>query len=182
MSTYDIVSIPKSSLVFEQTVALLEESWPHCYPEKVARQTMEQLIETGIFLVALQGSVLLGMIGAQPQYGKTGWELHPLAVDVNHRFKGIGKALVKALEHAVSNAGGIVMYLGTDDAFDQTSLADSDLFDRPFEKIKAIKNKANHPYTFYEKCGYTIVGVIPDANGFHRPDIIMAKRIAFQSS
>ncbi len=182
MSAYDIVPIPKASLVFEQAVALFEETWPHCYSNKVARADLEHCIESGIFLVALNGTVLLGMIGAQPQYGKTGWELHPLAVDVNHRFKGIGKALVEALEDAVSKAGGIVIYLGTDDEFYQTSLSEGDLFDHPLEKIKAIKNKANHPYTFYEKCGYQIVGVIPDANGFNRPDIMMAKRIAFQSA
>ncbi len=34
-----------------------------------------------------------------------------------------------------------------------------------------------HLYGFYQRVGYTIVGVLPDANGFGRPDIFMAKRI-----
>jgi aminoglycoside 6'-N-acetyltransferase I len=30
---------------------------------------------------------------------------------------------------------------------------------------------------FYQKLGYVIVGVIPDANGPGKPDIMMAKRV-----
>ena len=33
-------------------------------------------------------------------------------------------------------------------------------------------------YEFYQKIGFSFVGVIPDANGFGKPDIIMAKRVA----
>jgi len=29
----------------------------------------------------------------------------------------------------------------------------------------------------YQKCGFVIVGVVPDANGLGKPDILMAKRI-----
>lgn len=69
------------------------------------------------------------------------------------------------------------MYLGTDDEFGRTTLFGTDLFDRRFEKIQNIKNLGNHPYEFYQKIGYVIVGVIPDANGPGKPDIWMAKRL-----
>ena len=52
-----------------------------------------------------------------------------------------------------------------------------DLYDDTFDKIKNIQNTGNHPFPFYEKLGYKIVGVIPDANGIGKPDILMAKRI-----
>ena len=29
----------------------------------------------------------------------------------------------------------------------------------------------------YQKCGFVIVGVVPDANGPGKPDILMAKRV-----
>jgi aminoglycoside 6'-N-acetyltransferase I len=34
-----------------------------------------------------------------------------------------------------------------------------------------------HPYEFYQKMGFAIVGVMPDANGIGKPDIYMAKRL-----
>ena len=46
-----------------------------------------------------------------------------------------------------------------------------------FEHVARIRNLKGHPYEFYQKLGYVIVGVIPDANGPGKPDIIMARRI-----
>ena len=58
----------------------------------------------------------------------------------------------------------IDIYLGSDDEFDKTTLANN-LFDDLYSKIKNIRNLERHPYEFYQKIGYQIVGVIPDANG-----------------
>ena len=69
------------------------------------------------------------------------------------------------------------LYLGTDDEFFQTSLSQGDLFEDTFEKIQNIRNLARHPYEFYQKQGFQIVGVLPDANGPGKPDIWMAKRV-----
>ena len=67
--------------------------------------------------------------------------------------------------------------LGTDDERGETSLAGLELFPDPPEHLRNLKNPGGHPYEFYQKVGYTVVGVIPDANGFGKPDIFMAKRI-----
>ena len=34
-----------------------------------------------------------------------------------------------------------------------------------------------HPYEFYQKQGFVIIGVMPDANGLGKPDILMAKSV-----
>lgn len=34
---------------------------------------------------------------------------------------------------------------------------------RFFEKMQNVKNLKRHPFEFYQKIGYRIVGVIPDA-------------------
>ena len=45
-------------------------------------------------------------------------------------------------------------------------------------RLAGIRNLRRHPYEFYQKLGYVIIGAIPDANGFGKPDILMAKRIS----
>jgi aminoglycoside 6'-N-acetyltransferase I len=52
------------------------------------------------------------------------------------------------------------------------------LFPNGYEHIGHIKNLGRHPYEFYQRLGYVIVGVIPDANGPGKPDILMAKSVA----
>ena len=71
--------------------------------------------------------------------------------------------------------GGITVYLGTDDELGRTTLSGTDLFEDTFDKISNIKNLNGHPFEFYIKKGYKIVGVVPDANGIGKPDIIMAE-------
>ena len=120
---------------------------------------------------------LIGFIGAIPQYANTGWELHPLLVSKAYRFQGIGTLLVRAVEKEIALRGGVMIYLGSDDVEDKTTLSNTDLYQNTDTKIENIKNLSKHPYEFYEKLGYKIVGVIPDANGIGKPDIIMAKQI-----
>ena len=120
---------------------------------------------------------LLGWIGALPEYEGNAWELHPLIVHPAHQGRGIGRALVADLEEQVRGRGCLTIYLGTDDEDGMTSLSQVDLYENTWEHIANVQNLRGHPYTFYQKMGYTIVGVIPDANGWGKPDIWMAKRV-----
>jgi aminoglycoside 6'-N-acetyltransferase I len=52
-----------------------------------------------------------------------------------------------------------------------------DLYEDTWEKIRNIQNLKNHPFTFYQKLDYVIIGVMPDANGRGKPDIYMGKRV-----
>jgi aminoglycoside 6'-N-acetyltransferase I len=36
----------------------------------------------------------------------------------------------------------------------------------------------DHPAGFYSRMGFQVVGLIPDANGPGKPDILMAKRVS----
>ncbi len=101
-----------------------------------------------------------------------------MVVASTHRKQQIGTRLVSYLEKEVASYGGLVIYLGTDDVEGQTNLVETDLFEDTFAKLQEIKNINHHPYTFYEKLGYQIIGVIPDANGWNQPDIWLAKRVA----
>jgi aminoglycoside 6'-N-acetyltransferase I len=120
---------------------------------------------------------LLGMIGGIPQYDGKVWELHPLAVQPNLQGRGIARALVTDFEEQVRQRGGLTIMLGTDDEDGMTSLSNVDLYDDLWGKVRDIRNLKGHPYEFYQKMGYVITGVVPDANGIGKPDILMSKRV-----
>ena len=98
-------------------------------------------------------------------------------VHPEHQGKDIGSALVADLEQQVREWGGITIWLGTDDETNQTTLSAVDLYPDPLAHVARIRNLRRHPYEFYQKVGFVIVGVMPDANDWGKPDIFMAKRV-----
>jgi aminoglycoside 6'-N-acetyltransferase I len=141
-------------------------------------EVREMLEAERICRVALDdGGNLLGMIGGIPQYDGKVWELHPLAVQPHVQGQGVGRALVADFEEQVRQRGGLTVTLGTDDEDGMTSLANVDLYDDLWGKVRDIRNLKGHPYEFYQKMGYVITGVVPDANGIGKPDILMSKRV-----
>ncbi len=168
----------------QQAANLLVEGfrdhWPNAWPgfDSALHEIHEALKEEKINRIAVNHEgMVLGWIGGISEYNGNAWELHPLVVHPDHQRKGIGQALVADLEQQVKKRGGITIFLGTDDEDAMTSLSNKDLYPNLFEHIAEIHNLRGHPYEFYQKQGFTIVGVIPDANGFGKPDIMMAKRI-----
>jgi aminoglycoside 6'-N-acetyltransferase I len=161
-----------------QAAGLLRRAFPQAYLNGAEEEIGLILQPERVGFAAVDRDGLLGFVGAVPQYGVTAWELHPLVVDEGCRFQGVGTALCAALEEALRERGCLTVYLGTDDEFGRTSLSGTDLFEDTFEKIRNIRNLRRHPYEFYQKVGYKIVGVIPDANGIGKPDIWMAKSLA----
>ena len=136
------------------------------------------MIADGFARATLEGSLVLGWIGGLPEYEGRVWELHPLVVRRERRGEGIGRALVATFEAEAAARGGLTATLGTDDADAMTSLADVDLyrdFPRHLAEIRDLGRQ--HPFLFYQKLGYVVTGVIPDANGRGRPDICMSKDI-----
>ena len=156
------------------------EHWPEAWPtfEEGLKEIHEMLDAERICRAAVdENGNLLGIIGGIPGYDGNVWELHPLAVQPNLQGQGIGRALVADLEEQVRQRGGLTISLGSDDEDNMTSLSDVDLYENTWEKIQNIRNFKGHPFTFYQKMGYVITGVVPDANGRGKPDIIMSKRI-----
>ncbi|OJG71583.1 GNAT family acetyltransferase [Enterococcus phoeniculicola] len=177
-TTMIITEFDRESIALKnQLTDLLALTWPKDYGETASEKVEELLTDNRIAVAALEDDQLIGFVGAIPQYAMTGWEMHPLVVSSTQRGNRIGARLVQYLEKEVASKGGLTIYLGTDDETNQTTLSEDDLFENPFEKIRQIKNKENHPFEFYEKQGYQIVGVLPDVNGWNKPDILMAKRV-----
>ena len=160
-------------------VAGFREHAPDAWPDLAAAHAeVHAALEPGkVGRVArdIDGSVL-GWIGGHRFYARV-WELHPLVVAPAAQRRGIGRALVADLELQVRQRGGLTILLGSDDETDSTTLSGVDLYPDVWPHIRNIRNLRGHPFEFYLKVGYHVVGVIPDANGFGKPDILMAKRI-----
>ena len=126
---------------------------------------------------AVEDGRVVGWIGRVATYSHA-WELHPLAVTPGRQRHGIGAALTRELEARAKAAEVITLYLGTDDEYGGTSLHGSDLYPDVAGKIAGVTATARgHAFAFYRRLGYEIVGLIPDANGPGKPDILMAKRL-----
>ncbi len=178
---------PHQSDHIEQAAAILvrafRDNWPDAWPniDDALEEMQEMLAEDRVCRVALQPvdgkTRVIGWIGGIPGYDGLVWELHPLAVDPDFQGQGIGRALVLDFEAQVRMRGGLTITLGSDDENGMTTLADTDLYENLWEKIATIRNLKGHPYEFYQKLGFSIIGVIPDANGMGKPDILMGKRV-----
>ena len=158
----------------------MTDSWEKY--EDALEEVQESLEADRVSLVALtpEGEPL-GWIGGIKNYPHA-WELHPLVVHPDAREQGIGAALVLALEARLKELGARTIYLGTDDENNLTSLNEENLFPDPWPAIARIHQlpgaPIRHPYGFYQKMGYAITGIIPDASGPGKPDIIMTKVLA----
>lgn len=177
---------PEDEALIAQLAALLVDgfraNWPGAYSTMDdARDELRQSFAEGrISRVALdEDETALGWIAGQHSYARV-WELHPLVVRGDRRLEGIGRALVLDLETRVREKGGLTLMLGTDDEDDMTTLSGVDLYEDTWQHVSSIKNLKGHPYEFYQKLGYTIIGVVPDANGLGKPDILMAKRVGME--
>ena len=175
---------PDDKQFIQQAAQLIVDSfrehWPNAWPTiEDGLEEADELFEDGkICRAAIDNNGnLLGIIGGIPQYDDHVWELHPLAVQPSEQGKGIGKALVEDFESQVRERGGLTITLGSDDEDGMTSLSNVDVYEDLWDKVKNIRNLKRHPYEFYQKLGFVITGIVPDANGKGKPDIIMSKRV-----
>lgn len=164
----------------QQAAELLLNCFEHSWStlEEAIEEVKESLGSDRISRVAInERGNLIGWIAGVKQYDGNVWEMNPLVVNKDWQSKGIGTLLVYDFERRVSEKGGLTILLGTDDENSSTTIGSIDIYLDIYKNLQDIRNLKNHPYEFYQKVGYKIVGVIPDANGIGKPDILMAKRV-----
>jgi len=180
---YKFCKINESENIKEQAVQVLLETfseanmWPTINEKEALKTVNECLADENISIGIKIEDRLIGWIGLRPMYEKT-WELHPLAIKPEFRRKGYGKILINELEKIAQKKGIIGIIAGSDDETNKTSLSEKEITgENIFEEIKNIKNYKNHPFEFYKKCGFIIIGIVPNANGPKKPDIWLWKDI-----
>ena len=165
--------------VCELLVASFRELSPTWVPTtEAAREVVEEALEPEMFSrVLLVAGRVAGWVGARHDYGSL-WELHPLVVDPTQRGHGYGRALVDDVERLVAGAGGLTLLASTSDESNRTSLYGQDLFRDPLGALRDLKVFDRlHPLGFWQRMGFTLIGVVPDAEGPGKPSIQLAKRV-----
>ena len=170
--------------LLEAAAALLVEgfrdNWPDAWPTiEDGRVEVAEALEAGrVALAAVgPGGELAGWIGAIPEYRGRVWEVHPLVVDAAWRRRGVARALGDALAERAAGAGASTLWVGTDDEAGLTSIGGVDLYPDPLQHLASLRDLRGHPFAIYRRLGFCVAGVVPDANGPGRPDILMARRV-----
>jgi len=180
---YKICKIDESDVIKKQAAQILLETfpkadmWPDINEQKAIETVNECTSGENIAIGIKINEQLIGWMGLIPMYEKT-WEIHPMVIKHEYQKKGYGKILIDEMEKAAREKGIIGIVAGSDDETNKTSLSEKELTgENLFEEINKIKNYKNHPFEFYIKCGFSIVGIIPNANGPNKPDIWLWKDI-----
>ncbi len=167
----------------DQTAVLLHESfrgrsddWQDLHPAR--QEVLDSLDDEKISRVALgESDSVIGWVGGLPLYDGRVWEIHPIVVSERSRGMGVGRALLQDLETLVRARGALTLWAGSDDENGETSLSGVDLYADTPAALGNVQNLKKHPYGFFVRAGFRIVGVLPDANGRGKPDIFLAKRV-----
>ena len=165
-----------AKILFEASKSVTNSSWNTIEAAEI--EVLKCCNEEYIAIDYIQNDKLVGWIGLRPLYDNFTWELHPIMVKPELQKQKIGTRLLNEIERIAKKRNILNIILGTDDEFGKTSLSKIDLYtSNIFHEIENIKNLDNHPFEFYKKNGYKIIGVVPDANGLNKPDILMGKRL-----
>jgi aminoglycoside 6'-N-acetyltransferase I len=175
---------PHNERAIKQVAILLIEGFkahsPQAWPNMTValEEVRESFGKDRVSRIALDhNGEIIGWIGGLSQYDGNVWEIHPLVVKPNRQGGGIGWQLVRDFEDIVRKRGGLTIWVGADDEDNMTTLAGVDLYSNVLEHLAQIRNLRHHPYEFYQKLGFVIAGVMPDANGRGKPDIFLAKQV-----
>ena len=146
-----------------------------------AYETVQEALEPAkTCRVLLDDGKPLGWVAAGPTWGRI-WELHPLLIDPDHQKCGYGRLLANDIERFAIAGGATTMELSTSDTTGATNLSGIDLYADPLgalSRIDVVDEDVGHSYQFWLKVGYTIVGVLPDAEGPGMPSITFSKRLS----
>ncbi len=156
------------------------EDWPDAWPDFESALEEARECTTGdraAWVARDDDGHVAGWIGAIRGYRGNVWELHPMVVRRDLRGRGIGRALVDELANQARAAGAHTLWLGTDDENNRTTLGGVDLYPGVLDKVRELRDLGRHPFAFYQRMGFEVAGVLPDANGPGKPDILMAKRL-----
>ena len=159
------------------TFEAFKENAPEWLPTvDLARKQVTSATSAGrLGRVVLEQYEVAGWIGIIK--GKRVWEIHPIAIAIEHQYKGLGHLLVEDVARIAKEAGALTLFAGTSDEVGTTNLFGADLYADPASFIKGIEATGRNPFKFWQNAGFTVVGLMPDAEGIGKPAIHLARRL-----
>jgi len=178
MEYYELKKLNQTQL--DQCAILLHEELSNGWKTiEDAYDEIEELIQSdGYFYALIDNEKIIGWGGILPSYQGNVYEIHPMVIKNSYQNKGYGGLLLKHLEDKARSLGGLTIYAASDDEFEdrKSSLRGIDGYKDIYDKMKTFDPK-NHPARFYIKYGYQLIGLMPDANGIGKHDLILGKRL-----
>ena len=171
----------KDSALVERLAAITFEAFKENAPDWVPTIDLarNQVVSAGtrgsLGRVIIEQDQAAGWIGLIK--GKHVWEIHPIAVAIEYQYKGFGHLLVEDVARIATDAGALTLFAGTSDEVGTTNLFGVDLYANPAQSISNIQATGRNPFKFWENAGFTVVGLMPDAEGVGKPAIQLARRL-----
>jgi aminoglycoside 6'-N-acetyltransferase I len=158
--------------------AAAREHAPQWLPTRAhAREEIDDALEEGkLSFVAMAHGHPCGWVSGLHAYGRL-WEIHPLLIAPTHQGQGHGRRLVEHIEARLIERGALTIFVGTSDETGATNMHQSDLYADPGAAISNFEARSDHAVRFWQHMGYTLVGMIPDAEGPGLPSLQLCKRV-----
>jgi len=175
LQIHDTDTVMRVASLLHLGFAGISPAWPDltsAHAEVLAHSTA-----SNISLVATIDQSVIGWVAANPQYHGHAWELHPLVVAPAYRRRGVARTLVEQLIFQLRGRGASTVFVWCDDEIGSTSLAHTTLYPEPIHYTAHFHASPPHASLFYCSVGFALCGVLPDANGIGKPDILFARRV-----
>ena len=161
----------------EITFAAFKENAPEWLPTlDLARQQITSAASLGrLGRVILAQDQIAGWVGIVK--GRRIWEIHPIAIAIDQQYQGLGHILVEDVARLAKTAGALTLFASTSDEVGTTNLFGQNIYADPASAIKGIRATGRNPFEFWQHAGFTVVGLMPDAEGIGKPAIHLARRL-----
>jgi len=122
------------------------------------------------------GDTMLGWTAGYSTYNGYIWQLYPLVLATHSFNLDIGHLLIQDFEEQVRTRGGLSILLSID--VEPALIAPSILCENNlWQHMTALQRLDNHRIEFFRQLGFTIVGVIPNAHGQGKPDVLLERSV-----
>lgn len=127
---------------------------------------------------------LCGLLSAFPAYVGQILRLDLIAVAPDLQRRGVGSALLGSLQIAARARGFHSVLTSYPDEAGRTPLAGRNLYPSPLASLSEFDRtaadsplSADSPLAFFLRSGFALTGVVPDAHGAGRPELLLARRL-----